>query len=262
MKKIFLLLYVFLMPSSLFAENTNPNSLDVGGEISHIIYKEPGVMKESGLMYGINGAFTHHKKYMLKAEARAIFGQVDYKNSGTINNIDDFIIELRGLAGYDFMPDQQTRLTPYIGLATRYLNDAVGGKVTSTGALGYDRESTYLYSPFGIEIMRELRNTWSVGAALEYDLFWRGWQKSHLSDVSLGYNDLENTQKNGYGLRASVKCQKELGSIDLVIEPFIRYWNIKQSDTASITFTGVIMGYGYEPKNNSTEYGLKIGMKF
>jgi len=250
------------MPVSLFAANANPNSFEVGGEISHITYKEPGVMKEDGFMYGINGVFAHHKQYMLKAEGRVSFGQVDYKNSGTLDNIDDFIIEVRGLAGYDFMPNQQIRFTPYIGFATRYLSDAVGGKVTSTGARGYDRESTYLYSPLGIEIMRELRNMWSVGAALEYDIFWRGWQKSHLSDASLGYNDLENTQKNGYGLRASLKCQKELGSVDLVLEPFIRYWNIKQSDTKAVTFTGVIIGYGYEPKNNSTEYGLKIGMRF
>jgi len=164
MKKIFLMLCALLIPASLFAGNTGPNSLEVGGEISHISYKEPGVMKEDGFMYGINGAFAHHKKYMLKAEARASFGQVDYKNSGTLNNIDDFIIEARGLAGYDFMPDQRTRLTPYIGLASRYLADNMGGKITSTGARGYDRESTYLYSPLGIEIMRELKNTWSVGA--------------------------------------------------------------------------------------------------
>ena len=46
-------------------------------------------------------------------------------------------------------------------------------------------------------------------------------------------------------------------------EPFIRYWNIDQSDTQAITFGGRPIGVvGYEPKNNSTEFGIKLGMHF
>jgi hypothetical protein len=41
--------------------------------------------------------------------------------------------------------------------------------------------------------------------------------------------------------------------------PFVRYWNIKQSDTQAITFNGVTVANGYEPANHTTEIGL--GMK-
>jgi hypothetical protein len=244
------------------------HSWDLGTEISYIRYKEPGVMEEKGMMHGIVGSYAYRgelfklQRCMLKAEGKFAYGQVDYKNSGTLDNIDDYILEFRGLGGYDFSVFTASTLTPYIGIGYRYLNDDTSGMTTSTGALGYERESNYLYSPIGVEIITPLRNDWSVGATLEYDYFWKGIQKSHLSDAIAGLSDVENDQNDGYGIRGSVKFQKKGGKLDFVIEPFIRYWNIKKSKETVITYSGTIIGYGYEPKNNSTEIGCKLAVKF
>ena len=54
----------------------------------------------------------------------------------------------------------------------------------------------------------------------------------------------------------------KIKSVDFVIEPFIRYWNIKKSEDAKVTFAGVIIGTGYEPKNHTTEAGIKMGLIF
>jgi len=264
MKKILAitLCFAFISMGSVLAQTELPkHSVDLGTEISYIKYKEPSVMEEKGMMYGIVGSYTYHNKLMLKADGRFSYGQVDYKNSGTLDNIDDYTLEFRGLGGYDFSVFTASTLTPYIGIGYRYLNDDLKG-TTSTGALGYERESNYLYSPIGIEIITPLENDWSVGATLEYDYFWKGIQKSHLSDAIAGLNDIENDQDDGYGLRGSIKFQKKGEKLDFLIEPFIRYWNIKKSKETVITYSGTIIGYGYEPKNNSTEFGIKFAAKF
>lgn len=264
MKKILaiILCFAFVGMGGVLAQTERlKHAGELGTEISYIKYKEPGVMEEKGAMYGIAGSYTYRPKFMLKADGRFSYGQVDYKNSGTLDNINDYILEFRGLGGYDFPVFTTSTLTPYMGIGYRYLNDDMTG-TTSTGALGYERESNYLYSPIGVEIITPLKNDWSIGATAEYDIFWRGLQKSHLSDTGLALNDIENDQDKGYGIRGSIKLLKKVKNLDFVIEPFIKYWNIKKSKEAVITYSGTIIGYGYEPKNNSTEIGCKLAVKF
>ncbi|XLQ19584.1 MAG: autotransporter outer membrane beta-barrel domain-containing protein [Candidatus Moraniibacteriota bacterium] len=233
---------------------------DVGVELSNIVYKEPGRMKESGDMIGITGSYAYHNNVMIKFEGVFKYGQVDYDGklqNGTpitLNNIDDYITEIRGLSGYDFQV-ATTTITPYIGLGYRYLIDTMG----SVFMHGYDRESNYLYSPIGLTTLTNLQNGWSVGVILEYDVFWRGTQKSYMSNLQHGYNDIKKDQHSGYGLRGSIKIQKS----HFLIEPFIRYWNIGDSDISMLTSYGSPIGkWFFEPNNNSTEIGLRVIWRF
>lgn len=259
--------WVFFYYSPAGAEVLKERALEAGGEISHITYEEPGVMEEKGLMYGVSASYTYHRpdpKLMLKAQGRFSAGQVDYSSSssGEMDNIDDYIFELRGLGGYDFIISSTSAITPYLGLGYRYLNDDSSGMTTSTGAKGYERESNYCYSPIGLEVISELQNGWSLGGLIEYDYFWSGKQKSHLSNAVAAFGDLKNDQDDGYGLRGAIKFKKESDKVDFLIEPFIRYWNIEKSNESEATYQGVIIGYGYEPKNNSTEIGLNFVISF
>ncbi|RKY33328.1 MAG: hypothetical protein DRP68_02685 [Candidatus Omnitrophota bacterium] len=252
---------IFVGMISVSAQTLPKHIWELGTEISHIKYEEPGVMEEEGMMYGIAGSYTYRNSIMLKVEGRFAYGQVDYKNSGTLDNIDDYILEFRGLGGHDFSIFTASTLTPYIGIGYRYLNDDMSGRITSTGALGYERESNYIYSPIGVEIITPLKNGWSVGAMLEYDIFWWGKQISHLTDVPGYLEDAENRQKRGYGVRGCIKFQKKGEKLDFVIEPFIRYWNIKKSEETQVShILGTVTVY--EPKNNSTEYGIRFTLKF
>jgi len=234
------------------------HSVELRPEISFIEYEEPDVMQEKGFMYGIGGSYAyHHDNIMLKMEGRYSYGQVDYKNSGTIDNVDDHIIECRGLMGYDFSVAYIIIITPYAGFGYRYLNDDASGRMSSTGAYGYERESNYFYSPIGIETNFLLINDWSFGINFEFDIFWKGKQKSRLGGIA-GYEDIENDQDDGYGVRGSAKLQKSSGTVDFIIEPFFRYWNIEESETTQDS-----MGrWWVEPKNNSTEVGILFTVRF
>jgi len=276
MKKILAitLCFTFIGMGSVLAQTELPkHSWNLGTEISYIKYKEPGLMEEKGMMYGIVGSYTYRgwlqpsppkiDKCMLKLEGKFAYGQLDYDGAlqdgtpYTMDGIDDYLWELRGLGGYDFSVFTASTLTPYIGIGYRYLNDD-----SSSDPAGYERESNYIYSPIGVEIITPLKNSWSVGAMLEYDIFWWGKQISHFSDFDPGFNDLENRQKKGYGIRGSIKFQKKGEKLYFVIEPFIRYWNIKKSEDTLVTYYGVPYTYGWEPKNNSTELGIKFALGF
>jgi hypothetical protein len=196
---------------------------------------------------------------MLGWEGIFSYGKLDYDGAtliGTqlnVDNIPNYLYELRGLIGID-LPVKASYITAFTGIGYRYLND----NISKESAGGYDRESNYLYSPIGMKLTAPLENDWSFGATAEFDIFWDGTQKSHLSDVDSDFNDLKNDQDKGYGFRGSVNFQKKLNYFWIEIEPFIRYWNIKQSDSEVLKLNGIPQFDVVEPRNHSTEFGIML----
>jgi len=227
---------------------------EIGPEISYIQYEEPGMMKDKGMMYGIAASYAYHNRFMFKAEGKFAYGQVDYDGATwdgtpvTLKSIPDYMLEIRGLLGYDYFVKAYT-ITPYLGIGYRWLND----NSQQQSPAGYKRITNYLYIPIGLELVADLSKGWFLGATGEYDLFLRGKQISYLGDVDPSYNNVENDQKKGYGVRGSISIAKKSEKIGFAIEPYIRYWNISDSD---------INMYGLEPKNISTEIGCKLAVTF
>lgn len=245
---------------------------EFGVEISHISYKEPIFnLKEKGAMYGFYASYANHMEEnqplfpiinMYKLEGKASFGSVDYESiSGTIDDIPDYMIELRALLGYDMKPSLRSLVTPYAGLGFRYLNDDSSGLNSTTGAVGYERASHYLYLPIGFEFKNQFTDGWLIGFIGEFDVLLYGKQISYLSDVDTDAPDVNNDQKRGYGLRGSLQIVKKFDWVDLSLTPFIRYWHIKNSDVTTAIGNGFAVT-GYEPDNNSTEFGVKMGVRF
>ncbi|MGE0268278.1 MAG: autotransporter domain-containing protein [Candidatus Omnitrophota bacterium] len=277
-------LRVIIAVALLFVSNRlyAAGQFEFGSELSWFNYEEPNFMEEDGILYSFFGGYTYlsHENGKVgsfselfsngntlnrfKVDARIGFGEVDYTSvsTGSADNIDDFIFELRGLAGYDFPVAEDSRITPFIGFGYRYLNDDSSGLRTTTGASGYERESNYFYIPVGVEVATELENDWSLSASVEYDIFISGKQKSHLGDAIAGLNTVENDQNDGFGVRGSVRVVKKMEKFDVFIEPYVRYWKVDDSDVAPITYSGVLVGFGQEPENNSVESGARIGFIF
>jgi hypothetical protein len=247
-----------------FAAPMDVHNFDIGPEIYYYDYDEPGVMEEDGVFYGVNAAYTYRKTVMLGLEGRFAYGNVDYSSLGTgsIEDIDDFLVEARGTLGMDWNVTDDILLTPFSGFGYRYLNDDTGGKTSTTGARGYERESNYYYTPFGLAARWSAQRDWSVSISGEYDLFWSGTQKSHLSDAIASLNDLKNDQEDGYGVRGSVAVEKKGQKVDWLFETFLRYWDIDQSETTPVTLSGVIIGLGFEPANETFELGGRLTVRF
>ncbi len=242
-------------------------SYDVGAEVYYFNYTEKDVMEETGPMYGASGEFNWKvfDQYALRLQGRGALGQVDYSSdsSGSVDGINDYTFEVRALAGYNATIGKDIGLQPYLGFGYRFLRDELGGKQSTTGAAGYDRESQYFYFPFGIDVAKNLNNNWDVKFNVEFDLLLKGKQTSELGDAIAGLDTLENDQDKGWGLRGSVRFAKKMEGCDVIVEPFVRYWDIGQSDTQNVTFSGTPIGVvGYEPANTTIELGAKLGLKF
>lgn len=247
--------------------------VDIAPEISHISYDEPGVMKESGSMYGFSVSSIYRAEKglgpvdMFRADFTGTWGRVDYSStqSGNMNGIKDSMFEARALAGADIASGGTFLLTAFIGFGYRQLNDYAGGMVSEEGYGGYDRQSNYRYTPIGIEVASGINNNWTLGAVAEYDYFWSGTQRSAITQAnneSYTYSgNLKNSQHDGYGLRASVKAVRRLDSFSLAFEPFVRYWKLDNSKLDIVLINGVPAKF-IEPGNSSTQYGLKVSLLY
>jgi hypothetical protein len=236
---------------------------EVGAETYYMEYKEPGIMKNEGVMVGGFGSYTYHSGIMARVEARVAGGEVDYSSerTGSADDITDVAFETRGLLGFDLRAGYAV-ITPYAGFGYRYLNDDSQGTFTTTGHVGYERESNYYYSPIGLELTIPLQNRWSMVLTGEYDLFWSGKQESRLSGAIFGLSDVENDQDDGYGIRGSISFKKRLEALTLNFGAFYRYWRIDDSEVSPITFEGVLVGYGLEPENKTYEAGVMFSLYF
>jgi len=257
------------LPKSL-----KPPSFEIAPEVSGYTYREPGVMKNQGTLYGVAGSYTHRiPRYgdptradidsndgiswsIIKIEGRVGFGQVEYEGSYMEDDtplrqsgIDDFLLDVRLMCGLEWRPATRFPDGLYAGIGYRYLSDD-----SSSQPAGYLRESNYLYLPLGSRADFDLTDNWSLGLTGEFDLLLIGRQISHLEDADPALPEIQNWQWPGYGIRGAVAFRHTSPSLDVAISPFVRYWWIAESDVTE-------EGY-YEPENNTFEYGLSVIFRF
>lgn len=233
---------------------------DIGLSLSSYQYQEPDIMSLKGVKMGLDlhviKVSEDRDNLIFRGELRYAFGTVDYNGSGSVSGEPDWYIEARVLVGKDWLKSDAV-FSPYTGFGYRYLfNDGRG--ITSTGAAGYRRESNYFYLPIGIIHRRAINDQARLESTLEYDYLLAGEQITSFSDTGLGYSDLTNNQSNGYGLKLSVMYLKN----NWAIGPYMHYWNIGQSDTALVYQNGSPVLIGWEPENNTVEFGVKASQRF
>ena len=266
MKKIlgFLIITISLFNAhNLCAFSLKPTQdFFIGIPLASYEYREPSFMKDKGYFYGIMASIAHYDPFMLKAEAVYARAKVDYKSksTGVEHGNHDYRIELRTLAGLPIALQNQARLIPYLGFGLRFFEDDSTGRVTNTGAWGYNRESNYLYLPIGIEWWKNLNGTWQSRLTIEYDQLWHGFQESDLSMG--GLFDITNKQNHGHGFKGQLKIIYANHSRNYFIEPYFHYWNINRSKPAidGVTFNPDVIFTGVEPHNITREVGMVFGL--
>jgi len=141
----------FVIGCFLIAGQTNlAHSASVTFDLSYYYYEEPNFMNDTS-----NPAFVSvgvrewdvpvsaEKPWHILYTAEVTRGWVDYSGSGTLDK------DYYKFRGETYVGYRLEKFTPIIGLGYRWLYDDSGGQTSSTGALGYDRQSQYLYIPAG-----------------------------------------------------------------------------------------------------------------
>lgn len=236
----------------MLAAPRSRTSFDAGLQFSDYEYEEPDVMTTSGAKYGftVSGTAMVAGNWFIKVDGRFAFGDVDYTSngSGDKKDNDDRLIEVRGLIGGDLVSGRWV-IVPYFGLGYRNLYNDLRG-TTTTGAVGYRRDSNYLYLPLGIEPRYQMTPNSRLSMVFEYDPLIRGWQHSYLTDAGLGDPDITNRQKSGYGLRGEIMYHYRRFSAG----PYFNYWDIDDSELSECDAFGLCY---VEPKNTTTEFGIQ-----
>lgn len=130
---------------------------------------------------------TVDDSWFIRLDGRYANGDADYESSGTgsNDNLTDWYTEIRALFGTDYTLNDFV-LAPYSGLGYRYLFNDLRGD-SSSGAIGYRRESEYFYLPLGV-IQRVALDE---GSQLE---------NNPINAASFGYIKLEDKGFNAFQL--------------------------------------------------------------
>lgn len=252
------------------AAQENPLATSTGHEIGVTLsgyrYSESAAtLKATKLGIGYAGTYAVSDGWFVTGELRYANGRANYDGTGTKSGVPDWYYEIRGLVGRDFSVGGHT-LAPYAGMGYRYLFDDLRG-TSSTGAVGYRRESSYFTLPIGLNHRMSLGNDAQLLTMIEYSHLIRGNQESRLSDL-VGYGgitafqDASNRQHNGYGWRLSSMYRFDAR---WSVGPYLTAWHVDDSDKVSVARTtlGVTAaGQAWEPSNNSTEWGIKASYLF
>ncbi|MDY6952346.1 MAG: autotransporter outer membrane beta-barrel domain-containing protein [Thermodesulfobacteriota bacterium] len=274
-------LFFLFLSSPAFAEDrrtTAPShAFQIGLGAAYYDYAEDSVNVEiDGPMYGIMGSYTYHNKTMMHVSLEYSRGDLnydgayveygDFSESVTPDRTDavDWKVECRWLIGYDVVIRNDHVVTPFVGMGYRYLNDHLEGSVYDELVVeSSEREISYWYSPIGFMTCSPLSDRWTWGASLEYDLFWGGKVEGRYA-----FSLPELDQDSGFGLRFSLRFNRKLADeYAICLEPYIRYWDIDQSKTGiyalpeSYGDPSPVFGF-FEPENDTTCYGLQIGLEF
>jgi hypothetical protein len=224
---------------------------EVAPEVSWYRYREPGLMENEGVLYGIGASYTQpREKGFWRLEGVVSAGHVDYDGAlqdGTpyrMSNSRDWLLGLRLLGEYPWqVKEWESRL--FAGIGYRFLSDD-----SSSDPAGYERASNYFYLPLGLRGSRPWRNGWDIGLGGEFDLLLVGVQVSDVGE----HPPQTNVQWPGFGTRVSFEMRHRDGRFDLAVSPFLQYWWVDESNESSEGW--------YEPENNTLQVGLSAIWRF
>jgi hypothetical protein len=262
------------------AEAQTRGGFELGVEVFDYGYRERDagetVVRDDGKFVGVSLGYVQKlgDGWLLRGRLAGAAGSVDYRSNGAVlgpdtgeqrlDNISQGIGQFEVHVGRDFMLSERTSLTPFVGFATRTLNDESGGEETDGGLLGYDRDVSYAYVPLGLAFRQSTGGRGAITVSAQYNLVVGGEATSKFSDLDPELPDVKVDLKGGSGFELSAIADIPLGKNSIRVGPFLRRWSIDESESFVITNpddpTETLELV--EPKNRSTEIGLRLSFAF
>jgi hypothetical protein len=259
---------LLVSPAQADAQTQTRRGFEVGAEILDYSYRErlggKTVASDDGRFYGLAASFVAGlgRGYLFRARLAMDFGSVDYSSEdGEIENVRQSIGQLELHAARDFPLGRSATVTPFSGLGSRILSDKSGGEETESGVLGYDREISYAYVPLGAAVTTQIAASSTLTLSAQYNWVVGGDAESKLSRIDPEFPDLRMDIPGGHGLEASAIVGIPAGRTQVRVGPFVRHWNIQQSESLTFEEDGEAIEL-FEPRNRTTELGLRLSLAF
>ena len=257
-----------LSPARADAQTQTRRGFEIGAEILDYSYRErfqgETVASDDGRFAGLTASFVAGLGggFLFRARLSTDFGSVDYSSEdGEIDDVRQSIGQLEFQAARDFPLGHAATITPFIGLGSRILSDNSGGKETESGILGYDRDINYAFVPIGAAVTMPIGPSNILSFSAQYNWVVGGDAESRFSEIDPEFPDLKMDIPGGHGLEASAMLGIPIGTTQLRVGPFIRHWNIQQSESLTFEEDGEAIEL-FEPANKSTELGLRLSVAF
>ena len=252
------------------AEAQTRGGFEIGVDAFDYSYRER--LRGETIVYDDGGFGGFHLNYVetigaslfLRGKLSAAAGSVDYRSpvpggDERIENVGQGVGQLELQVGIDLTVGDGATVSPFTGIGSRALIDESGGKFSSGGLAGYDREIGYAYVPIGVGA----RVPVGRGAMLlnaQFNLVLNGTARSNFSDVDPEIPNLELDLDDGHGIEAGIAYELAIGKHALSFGPFVRHWKLERSDTFSLTNPenpGESLEF-FEPSSTTTELGLRL----
>lgn len=125
---------------------------------------------------------------------------------------------------------------------------------------GYRREITQYFWTGGASFRFDLGRSLAVGIGGGGRNLISGEVTSYLNDVNSSYNNPTVVQNDGYGFNVYIDTWLDVLGTIVKVEAFTRYLYVADSNFASLTSNGSVYTEVYEPENNTTIYGISLGL--
>ncbi|HEV2079696.1 MAG TPA: hypothetical protein VGR19_07360 [Allosphingosinicella sp.] len=259
---------LLLSPAQADAQTQTRKGFEIGAEVFDYSYRErfegETVAKDDGTFGGATVSYTAGLggNFVFRPKLSIDYGSVDYSSEdGEIKNVRQSIYQLELQVARDFQLGRTATITPFIGLGSRLLNDNSGGKETEDGFQGYDREVSYAYVPLGAAVTTQIAASNTLTLSAQYNWVVGGDAESKFSAIDPEFPDLKLEIPGGHGLEASAVVGIPVGRRQLRVGPFVRHWDIQRSDSQRFEEDGEVLEL-FEPKNRTTELGVRLSLSF
>lgn len=244
--RIVALIFAATVSQAVHAQYQGANWLHIDYTYMDMTYKEPDVMSEKGRLPGVRAelGLSLMPGLAISAGGEYYDGHLNYDGAtfgGTpVKQVtNDYVRDLRALVHLMWAP-----FVLSAGVGDRYWFDDL--------VISYRRRTQYQYTPIILTY-----NMGGIYLSAETDLWGKGTNKSHMSDVNPAHSDVSFKlgKGSGLGFEAGMFIPSALGATRV----FLRYhkWNVEQSDVQNDGVNNLV-----EPKNETTTVTAGIGLAF
>jgi hypothetical protein len=217
-------------------------------------------MKEKANMTGLLGRVSYQVTLLdqFSLKGRYALGKSDYTGAyqnGTYGSLisddqDRSVWEIGVEYRHKFIEMKDIHVG--VGINYRELND----RLDQAGAGGYKRVNGIWYA--GLSADKDfIVNNWTITPKATLKVLLDGTQKSYV-DPSL---TITHSQRSGNGYDLEVAFAKKFHNYNFVLSPYYKSMSIGDSNKVYLS-DGTDIYETMEPKNKTTEAGLKIGLQF
>lgn len=249
-------------------QTSTRGGFELGVEVFDYGYRERDdgatIVRDDGTFGGATASYveTVGSGWFLKARLSLGWGSVDYASDegSSLQNVPQDVGQMELLVGRDFAVGVAT-LTPFAGVAARVLNDNSGGRTSSDGLIGYDREVSYGYWPVGLSARVAMNPRASLMLSGQANFVTGGEVVSRFSKIDPTVRDVKLDLKDGIGWELAASVILPVGRRQLTVGPFARGWRIDRSTSAMFVDTDGTIEL-FEPKNRTLEAGVRATLSF